>query len=269
MTAPELRSTLDNLVRYNEMNFKEDNYSGDSGHDRDTDGEPDSEERKVKAQAKSNRKVRELISVAQSVFNTVPQIADLEITNRSLLAINASLETAKHRQAREIRDLRRKLRESRLILPPLTFRAVKSSLDHDDTAEEDDEEEDNDQPEIEVGVGDEVYKRIKVILEGLIETGKRALETTSMDFAEGGKGGAKVLSAEEVRTWRDSSGAMPETHPGLSSEDGIGVRIPPSPSHVAVPDSDDSEDEIEVMTLPRNSPPPSPAPPPILITESH
>lgn len=39
------------------------------------------------------------------------KIADLEITNKSLLAINSGLEVTKHRQAREIRDLKRRLRE--------------------------------------------------------------------------------------------------------------------------------------------------------------
>lgn len=48
---------LDNLLQYGGMNGREENHSGDSGHDRETDGEADSEERKVKAEAKSIRKV--------------------------------------------------------------------------------------------------------------------------------------------------------------------------------------------------------------------
>lgn len=196
----------------------------------------------------------------------------MEITNRSLLAINASLETAKHKQAKEIRDLRRKLRESRLILPPRAYRAVKSSLDHDDTAEEEDDD-DNDDDEIneeECKDGDEVYRRIKVILEGLLETGKRALETKSEDFPEGGKGVAKVLNAEELRTWRDSGRRMSDHDTQLEGGlNGNEDRLPLSPSRIAVPDSDDdpiSEDEVEAMTIPSDSS--SPSPPPILITES-
>lgn len=57
-----------------------------------------------------------------------PQIKDLEITNRSLLVINTSLEMAKNRQAKEICDLLWKLIESRLILPPLTYQAVMSTI---------------------------------------------------------------------------------------------------------------------------------------------
>ncbi|KAJ7651651.1 hypothetical protein DFH06DRAFT_549716 [Mycena polygramma] len=189
----------------------------------------------------------------------VRKIADLEITNRSLLTINSSLEKAKHRQAKEIRELRRKLRESRLILPPRAFRAVKSSLEVDDTAEDDDDDDDEDE-EGEGGekddgkaeVHDVTYRRIKVILEGLLESGRRALETTPQDFPEPIKV-TKVLSAYEVEAPDDDEAPRAQ-------------RAPASPSHVAVPDSDDgnlsSEDEVEAMTLPRDSPPPSHPPSP-------
>jgi hypothetical protein len=54
--AEHLRSTLDDtLIMYTSVNSGDD---GDSGHDRETDGEfGDNEDRKVKAEAKSNRKV--------------------------------------------------------------------------------------------------------------------------------------------------------------------------------------------------------------------
>ncbi|KZT73335.1 hypothetical protein DAEQUDRAFT_721936 [Daedalea quercina L-15889] len=149
-------------------------------------------DRKVKDEAKSNRK-----------------IADLEITNKSLLAINVTLEAAKHRQAKEIRELKRKLRESRLILPPPAYRAVKSSLPHDDTAEEEEEEEEEEEGEDEEeeraileGKDDEPYRRVKLMMETLLETCQRALQTKPEDFVENTRGGAKVLSAEEVRSWR-------------------------------------------------------------------
>jgi hypothetical protein len=198
------------------------------------------------------------------------QIADLEITNRSLLAINASLETAKHRQAKEIRELRRKLRESRLILPPRAYQAVKSSTDHDDTTDEDEnanDEEDEDSSKD----GDQVYKRIKVLLEGLLDSGRRALETTTADFSQGAKGVAKVLNAEELRTWRDSSGGMPDHQTQIEQEDGtIHLGIFSSPSHVVSLDGEnlESEEEVEAMILPDELLPQSPIAPPILITES-
>ena len=43
------------------------------------------------------------------------------------MAINTMLEATKARQAKEIRDLRRKLRETRLILPPRAFAAIRTS----------------------------------------------------------------------------------------------------------------------------------------------
>ncbi|TFY61140.1 hypothetical protein EVJ58_g4688 [Rhodofomes roseus] len=145
-------------------------------------------DRKLKDEAKSNRK-----------------IADLEITNKSLLAINVTLEAEKHKQAKEIRELKRKLRESRLILPPPAYRAVKSSLPHDDTAEEEEEEEGEDEEEeqkIIEGKDDEPYRRVKVMLETLLDSCQRALQTKPEDFVEKTRGGAKVLTAEEVRSWR-------------------------------------------------------------------
>ncbi|KAJ6575418.1 hypothetical protein B0H19DRAFT_642053 [Mycena capillaripes] len=241
-----MRSGLENLMNFSGMLPTAEN---DSDEDDDEQQQDDREllrastvERKVRAEAKSVRK-----------------IADLEITNRSLLTINTSLEQTKHRQAKEIRELRRKLRESRLILPPRAFRAVKSSLDHDDTAdeeEEDDPEEEEEAEEAEKAreAHDVTYRRIKVILEGLLETGRRALETTPQDFPEPVKV-TKVLSAYEVPHLSDDDEPEPPAATAAAS-----------PSHVAVPDSDDpgmwSEDEVEAMTLPRDSPPPSHPPSP-------
>lgn len=193
------------------------------------------------------------------------QIADLEISNRSLLAINSSLEATKHRQAKEIRDLRRKLRESRLILPPPAYRAVKSSLTHDDTAEdEEDEDDDDDEDETEIveGKADEAYRRVKSMIEGLLDSGRRALKSTPDDFVGAGKGGAKVLTAEEVRTWRgDDEKSFLDADMDNAS---MSSSRPLTPSRVAVPDSDeetDSEDEVEAsllepdISLPGNLPP--------------
>jgi hypothetical protein len=186
----------------------------------------------------------------------------LEITNKSLLAINASLETTKNRQAKEIRDLKRKLRESRLILPPRAFRAVES-LDREEDGDDDDSEEG------EGGAGDDAYARVKDMLERLVESGKKALERTSDDFRQSLP--TKVLNADEVRTWRDS-GQDFDTIPdgfdrGDKREDGI--TLPLSPSRVAVPDSDDdsSEDEANELTLEPATPPPAHLPP-ITITPS-
>ncbi|KAH0591097.1 hypothetical protein H2248_001202 [Termitomyces sp. 'cryptogamus'] len=186
-----------------------------------------------KATAKSNRK-----------------IADLEITNRSLLAINASLESTKHSQSKEIRDLRRKLRESRLILPPHTFRAVSASDHHHHPPDDDDDDSDQDESK------DEVYVRIKAILENLLDTGRRALQSTPADFVQPGKGGAKVLSPDEVRSW--SAGDDDD-------DDKVGDKEQVDPSHIAVPDDDDDDDDIARTPLVYS---PTPSPPPIRISVS-
>ncbi|KAF7303218.1 hypothetical protein MKEN_01285600 [Mycena kentingensis (nom. inval.)] len=232
-----IRGGLENLLGFSGLLPEEDDQATTEDDDYDSDErEPDPErqerqrvsaiEREVRAEAKSVRK-----------------IADLEITNRSLLTINTSLEQTKHRQAKEIRELRRKLRESRLILPPREFRAVKPTPEEEET--DDDEEEDAEEAERTLAEHDVTYRRIKVILEGLIESGQRALETTPKDFPEPVKV-AKVLSAYEMQD-EDADDAE---------------QRPTSPSRVAVPDSDDefkSEEEVEAMTLPRGSPSPSPA----------
>ncbi|RPD57096.1 hypothetical protein L227DRAFT_507263 [Lentinus tigrinus ALCF2SS1-6] len=230
-----------------------DDYDGDAHH---ADGRDDAE-RKMKAEAKSNRK-----------------IADLEITNRSLLAINSSLEATKHKQAKEIRELRRKLRESRLILPPPAYRAVKSSLTYDDTAEEDDDDEEDeddeeDDKELLEGKADKAYQRVRVMIEGLLESGRRALESKPEDFVNSSKGGAKVLTAEEVRNWRGDDNDT-ETRSMLDADASPSSSRPLTPSRVAVPDSDDglgSEDEVEATLDEPDARPLAPLPP-ITITPS-
>ncbi|KAJ6520124.1 hypothetical protein C8R45DRAFT_918934 [Mycena sanguinolenta] len=247
-----MRSGLENLMHLSDMLPTAEDGEDDS----DDDYEEKHEEREVRGdQLRASTFERKVRAEAKSVR----KIADLEITNRSLLAINTSLEQTKHRQAKEIRELRRKLRESRLILPPRAFRAVKSQdtdAAEDDEDEEEEEEEDGEEEEAaekEREAHDVRYRRIKVILEGLLESGRNALKTTPQDFPEPVKI-TKVLSAYEMPDADDD-----EEHP---SE----VKAPASPAHVAVPDSDDggmsSEDEVEAMTLPCDSPPPSNPPSP-------
>ena len=136
------------------------------------------------------------------------KIADLEITNKSLLAINASLEETRHRQAREIRELKRKLRESRLVLPPRTFKQLQSGETSSDFDEEEDDDDDSDRQatspvaQILRRNEDETFERVRIILENLLESGRRALESTIAEHASSHVG-TKVLHETEARTWRD------------------------------------------------------------------
>ena len=133
------------------------------------------------------------------------------------------METNKHRQAKEIRELRRKLRESRLILPPRTYRALNK-----DGAEEGDEEEgDGDEgkgdeedelAEIDkLGKEDEHFSRVRTILDALLESGRQALQTKVEDFALA-RGAAKVLHEEEARNWR-YGGSHPRVSLGHDADD--------------------------------------------------
>ncbi|CAA7264780.1 unnamed protein product [Cyclocybe aegerita] len=253
----QLKSTLDSLMEYTAGLPSTDESGGDSAHDRDTDGEMEQAERKVKAAAKSDRK-----------------IADLEITNRSLLAINATLEATKHRQAKEIRELRRKLRESRLILPPPAYRAVKSSLGPAEMADDEEDGSDaSDADEAEPGVGDEIYQRVKLILDNLLKSGQQALEKQVKDFPEGNKSTTKVLTAEEVRDWHGELGSQNGYNAERDENDLASERSTPDVDDDIPTDADTSfdyggndsmlsEEEVEALTIPPSSPPP-----PILITQ--
>jgi hypothetical protein len=146
------------------------------------------------------------------------------------------LEATKHRQAKEIRELRRKLRESRLVLPPRAYRAVS----HDDEVDDDEEEEEEDggdenkEGKVVVGQDDDAYTRVVALLEVLLESAKNALETKPADFVGNSKGGAKVLSAEEVKDWG-----------GLEVDNGLGRDAddrPITPAHTALPSEDDDDD---------------------------
>ncbi|KAF8333189.1 uncharacterized protein EI90DRAFT_638667 [Cantharellus anzutake] len=155
------------------------------------------ERAEAKIEAKSNRK-----------------IADLEITNRSLMAINTQLEAEKVRQMREIRELKRRLRESRLILPPGAFkvldeqrkRAVAAGTSKtggtavDDLEEEDDDEDEDDGVE---QPPDPAYERVTALVDALIVRGHEALRSTTESLSRGvggiGSTGTKVLSPDEVQ----------------------------------------------------------------------
>lgn len=138
----------------------------EEGVERDDSGidmfEADDGEHELREEARSNRK-----------------IADLEISNKSLLAINATLEATKSRQAKEIRDLRRRLRESRLILPPPAFHALEQR-DPLNTAtsfeDEDDDDEDSDDNDVTQLQADETFARVRNLLDQLLTSAKDALE---------------------------------------------------------------------------------------------
>jgi hypothetical protein len=124
------------------------------------------------------------------------------------------------------------------MLPPRAFRALKSSLGPEDVA--DDEDMDDEEDEEDGDERDEVYDRIKGILDNLLETGRRAIRAESGDFEKQG-GGVKVLSPEEVRSWRgdmgdDRSSIHSAATDAESDEENGSQRRRPTPSQVTISD---------------------------------
>ena len=133
------------------------------------------------------------------------------------MAINTQLEAEKLRQSREIRELKRRLRESRLILPPGAYKALQEQrkrtaatavsasgsreyLNASPTYDIDDDDDDSDdnaeQPP------DPVYGRVTALIDRLITRAQEAVQSTTEDLSHGtgtGSSGTKVLSPDEVQ----------------------------------------------------------------------
>lgn len=147
-----------------------------------------------------------------------------------MLTINSQLEANKHKQAKEIRELRRKLRESQLALPPRVYRELKASNDVEEGDRDDDDPEEQEEvgdeearmkaEAIELGKDDELFERVRLIIDGLLEDGKSALALKVEDVAPP-KGAAKVLHEVEARTWRDGADSGTLTPAGAEAVDDI------------------------------------------------
>ncbi|CAO1629278.1 unnamed protein product [Parajaminaea phylloscopi] len=142
------------------------------------------------------------------------KIADLEITNKSLMAINSGLEVTKHRQQRELRDLRKRLRDGRGLSPGSVDREdasragrrpFTSAAQDDATLGSDDDDADDDSlsdlgalppredPELEAA-----HQRCKALIDAMLDQARTAiLSSAPADVREGS--GVKVLSVGEVR----------------------------------------------------------------------
>jgi len=132
------------------------------------------------------------------------------------MVINTQLETEKLRQSREIRELKRRLRESRLILPPGAYRALqeqrkraaatavttngsREGLDAFPTYDIEDEDDEDDEDDVEP---DPAYGRVTALLDQLITRAQDALHSTAESNSCGtaaGSMGTKVLTPDEVQ----------------------------------------------------------------------
>lgn len=111
-----------------------------------------------------------LLFINHDVENSREQVLDLEITNASLVSLNATLEKGKAKQATEIRELRRRIRDQSLHLPFPPLPTSPSPGDQDD--ESDTEEEDWDQ----VLDADPPFREIARVMESLIRRGTNAVQ---------------------------------------------------------------------------------------------
>ncbi|KAG9011978.1 hypothetical protein FRB90_006884 [Tulasnella sp. 427] len=152
----------------------------------------------------------------QAEARTNRKIEDLEITNRSLLAINTMLEATKARQAKEIRELKRKLRETRLTLPPKTYAALRSSeanssMDNlpaavngdtsgatESVSSDEDEVDDDAEPQ-----PDPMFDRVSHMIEAMLSHASEAVKQGKEPIVLEERM-VKVLSAAEVESYHRS-----------------------------------------------------------------
>jgi hypothetical protein len=117
------------------------------------------------------------------------QIADLEISNASLLVVNQGLERLTREQSLEIRQLRKQLRQSLRVshafpLPPPS--------EDEDSSEEEASDDDDDEVDIRVSLEKSIF-----LTEQMVKEGRRGLEyrVRTSELPSGGR----VLSRE----WRE------------------------------------------------------------------
>lgn len=128
-----------------------------------------------------------------------------------MLSINNNLEAAKHRLTKEVHELRRKLREAQLALPPSRFRLLKETdpefakvlieghitSGSDEQAEADDEGSSSEEEE---SGGDERFEKLSQIVQGMIVSGQKALQSgVGVSGHESGPGiRMQVLHMEDI-----------------------------------------------------------------------
>ncbi|SPO26363.1 uncharacterized protein UTRI_03952 [Ustilago trichophora] len=133
------------------------------------------------------------------------KLLDLEITNKSLLAINSALEVTKMKQAREIRELKRRLREGRgLSVVATTSRDPSGGggngiFSDDEDLETDSDENDDDDDEFMVRKEDPeleaAHQRCKNLVDSMVEQARKAILA---EYEGPENTGGKVLHPAEL-----------------------------------------------------------------------
>jgi hypothetical protein len=133
------------------------------------------------------------------------------------------LEATKLRQSREIKELRRKLRETR-HLPSKPLYSNKDSMSpttSDLSLPNNNSNSSNSSDEEEEAEPDPVYDRITRLVDGLLSQAQRALERTIDDCMPVSTNTVKVLSAAEVEQYARRAQGLPveEGHPDDEEEE--------------------------------------------------
>ena len=123
------------------------------------------------------------------------KLLDLEITNRSLLAINSALEVTKLKQAKEIRELKRRLRDGRGLPTTTASRESAGSAafsDEDDFTESEDDDDllIKEDPELEAA-----HQRCKDLIDNMVDRARKAILA---EYDEPENTGGKVLHPAEL-----------------------------------------------------------------------
>lgn len=133
------------------------------------------------------------------------KLLDLEITNKSLLAINSALEVTKLKQAREIRELKRRLREGGRSAsvdphgPEASIRYGDDDSDSDSYASSADSDNESllvrEDPELEAS-----HVRCKALIDNMLTQARKSI-LSRYEASEASTGG-KVLHPVEVEQMR-------------------------------------------------------------------
>lgn len=171
------------------------------------------------------------------------KLLDLEITNKSLLAINSALEVTKLKQAKEIRELKRRLRDGR-GLPSVGGGAARESNGSVGLSEEEfSESEDEDligvreDPELEAA-----HQRCKSLIDEMVERARKAILAEYEE--EKGSGRGKVLHPAEVEELQRRSDG---------EEDGDEDRVDSTMNTDAMDASVTFDTDADQSTLPNSS----------------
>ena len=124
------------------------------------------------------------------------KLLDLEITNKSLMAINSALEVTKLKQAKEIRELKRRLREGRgLSVGPTPRSSAGGAVFSDDEDLETESDDDDDFPVREDPELEAAHQRCKDMVDNMVEQARKAILA---EYQAPENTGGKVLHPAEL-----------------------------------------------------------------------